>query len=702
MGRQATCNIKLVDETEPVQYSLIMSQESLYGVLMVDRNATLDEIKLAFKKRALQVHPDKGGSKEAFHLVYQALETLADPEARRKYDNGLAASKPAAVQHPPQSGTGRKKKTSKKRAHPNAMPQKPPKSRKKQTADGTSTEPTAPETQQSKQTKLLIKIRDLLKQLPRDVRNEVITKQFSQKQRLILEKWMVDASSGQPRGKDEGPLQILDPTDHTCKVLALPATSMNCSPATFGTSQKQRAKRKMRKKKRDSHGKMHSRGGYLRKNGRASYTAQICFDSIEMHTRNCNLQTGLEFLMVLTAVKQKMRDSAATDVSFEERLWDALASSAKEHGKDPADLKISFMNLQAAGFFIGADLKTPSLRTIEKLGRTRRCLEVFRQYAKNIGARNIYWQYSPAHLQDAWERFQKAVADAWEIAGVNGAAILKKIRALHEARSELRTTQLQRWERGHMAIQDKNKHRPRKLRQRNVLAHLERRERRQMALQDKNKHRPRKLQEHLNLGKFPSENRSSTQLALKRLLVRWGRMLNLEARFVDKERRRVLQQRKAQRRKAREERRQLEALNRTRLREERLRRAALRKRMRTDLTMDDILGQKKYAEVFGLRQVLLMMMLMLMLMMMMMRMRMRMSMRMISFLWAFHGLPVELSKNRDLRKTNPFPFLLKSKINPTCPVLASSYAEDADATATGTVIRVSEEPPKKIETHHLH
>jgi hypothetical protein len=82
-------------------------------------------------------------------------------------------------------------------------------------------------------------------------------------------------------------------------------------------------------------------------------------------------------------------------------------------------------------------------------------LEVFRQYAKNIGARNIYWQYSPAHLQDAWERFQKAVADAWEIAGVNGAAILKKIRALHEARSELRTTQLQRWERGHMAIQDR-------------------------------------------------------------------------------------------------------------------------------------------------------------------------------------------------------------------------------------------------------
>jgi hypothetical protein len=34
---------------------ILMSQESLYDVLLVDQNATLDEIKLAFKRRALQV-----------------------------------------------------------------------------------------------------------------------------------------------------------------------------------------------------------------------------------------------------------------------------------------------------------------------------------------------------------------------------------------------------------------------------------------------------------------------------------------------------------------------------------------------------------------------------------------------------------------------------------------------------------------------
>ena len=79
---------------------VLMAQVSLYDVLLVDQNATLDEIKLAFKKRALQVHPDKGGSKEAFHLVYQALETLADPLARRKYDHGAAANRCSAAEYP--------------------------------------------------------------------------------------------------------------------------------------------------------------------------------------------------------------------------------------------------------------------------------------------------------------------------------------------------------------------------------------------------------------------------------------------------------------------------------------------------------------------------------------------------------------------------------------------------------------------------
>ena len=171
-----------------------MTQKAFYNVLQLDQNATLDEIKLAFKRRALQVHPDKGGSKEEFQLVYQAFETLADPKARQKYDVNLAANKSA-----PQNIPRHQKKTS-RRSNPSASKDVPPmprqhqrcESSKRTSDDGAASHPPAPQTSQSKQTKLLMKIRHLLKQLPRDKRNDAIANQFSQKQRIILEKWMID------------------------------------------------------------------------------------------------------------------------------------------------------------------------------------------------------------------------------------------------------------------------------------------------------------------------------------------------------------------------------------------------------------------------------------------------------------------------------------------------------------------------------
>ena len=94
-----------------------MAQKS-YDVLLVDQTATLDEIKLAFKRRALQVHPDKGGSKEEFQLVYQAFETLVDPKVRRKYDH-------QARQSTAQKQCRQRHKTSKKRGNGSSAVPKP-------------------------------------------------------------------------------------------------------------------------------------------------------------------------------------------------------------------------------------------------------------------------------------------------------------------------------------------------------------------------------------------------------------------------------------------------------------------------------------------------------------------------------------------------------------------------------------------------
>lgn len=60
--------------------------EKFYKIVGVEKNATLDEIKKAFKKQALKQHPDKGGDVEKFKELSVAYEVLSDPEKRKNYD----------------------------------------------------------------------------------------------------------------------------------------------------------------------------------------------------------------------------------------------------------------------------------------------------------------------------------------------------------------------------------------------------------------------------------------------------------------------------------------------------------------------------------------------------------------------------------------------------------------------------------------
>jgi len=64
-----------------------MSVENYYEILGVPETATQDEIKKAYRKKAIEHHPDKGGSEETFKKVATAYDTLGDENKRRDYDN---------------------------------------------------------------------------------------------------------------------------------------------------------------------------------------------------------------------------------------------------------------------------------------------------------------------------------------------------------------------------------------------------------------------------------------------------------------------------------------------------------------------------------------------------------------------------------------------------------------------------------------
>eukprot|EP00438_Fugacium_kawagutii_P013859 Skav234043 [mRNA] locus=scaffold461:156231:157481:- [translate_table: standard] len=398
------------------------SSWSLYNLLQAQPDASTDEIKTAFKRRALEVHPDKGGSKEAFHRVYQAFVTLFDPKSRQAYDEQLRGTKR------PRAGTTRTSSTQAKPA------------KCKQNTD-------VKQTAVKNATRLMMKIHELLQQVPRGVRLEVISKEFSQKQRVLLQKWMTDQ-------KEEEAARC--PTSSSCTSESKVVPRGDAKPKQ--TELKGSCRTKGSKSKKSNSG---LRG--VASVGASGYKALARIERVEIYTLCIDLPTALEHFAILLSAKQKIQGCEGL---FEERLKQALESSAAEQGKRLEDLEVRFrVDLPKPGMLIGDhQVRSPVVRTFGILGRIRALINKssFRAgfWLPGRSISNMYAYFSPQELQDRWEELQKMVAEMFHVAGSDGHANLCQVHSWYEAHEPFRQKRLRQWERESMAKQDKGKHVP--------------------------------------------------------------------------------------------------------------------------------------------------------------------------------------------------------------------------------------------------
>jgi len=70
----------------------------MYEVLGLQKGASDDEIKKAYRKLAMKHHPDKGGDPEEFKKIQGAYDVLSDPQKRENFDRF------GTTEGPPQGG----------------------------------------------------------------------------------------------------------------------------------------------------------------------------------------------------------------------------------------------------------------------------------------------------------------------------------------------------------------------------------------------------------------------------------------------------------------------------------------------------------------------------------------------------------------------------------------------------------------------
>ena len=80
--------------------------DDYFAVLGLSAQASLAEIRRAYRQRARRLHPDHGGDTRAFIELTRAYQTLTNPERRRRWEADDQADRVAWAPPPPPLGWG--------------------------------------------------------------------------------------------------------------------------------------------------------------------------------------------------------------------------------------------------------------------------------------------------------------------------------------------------------------------------------------------------------------------------------------------------------------------------------------------------------------------------------------------------------------------------------------------------------------------
>lgn len=383
-----------------------------YEVLGVPREASFPEIRAAFKRRALEVHPDKsGGNEAAFVAVFQALEILQDDIKRKSYDAELSHS--VSQLQPPQPSTGKRKAEA--------------------CTHFGSQEVESPEGE----------IFSLLQQLPMVERREVL-QEMSTAQRKALEAWAdthratarVSPASFAAPSKDKGcgdwsesPIINVPPLPFGVQTSKLALEDFSGSAAALEADTEKNA---------------HKGITTLYKGATPMYTAGVHFENISITGRTVkNLDVALDDWVFLSGVKRDTLASSAEPLGV--RLRRAFQRAFDHENKEEDDLGLSYVIRLKQSFWVGRrNISTPRLKSVEQCVRAWEHLDP--HCIHSAGAAGHVWRWSLEELQDKWNGFKHAFADVCEEAGSSRHAVLEKLENWEQGNKAHREQLVQRWD----------------------------------------------------------------------------------------------------------------------------------------------------------------------------------------------------------------------------------------------------------------